>query len=126
MKKIVVLGSTGSIGVSTLEIVSAFPEQLSLVGLGVRENIDLLRHQIEEFSPRIVAVREPQKSDELRRLVGNKVEVFDSDDGFFRLAAMDEVDIVVSAMVGAAGLSPTLHAIQAGKRVALANKGRIP
>ncbi len=122
MKNIVVLGSTGSIGMSTLEVAAAFPDRLRVIGLGVRENIDLLRKQIEKFHPRLVAVSDRSKADELRAVVGDAVEVVDSLQGIIRIATMKDADVVVSAMVGAVGLTPTLEAIRTGKQIALANK----
>ncbi|MCX6338650.1 MAG: 1-deoxy-D-xylulose-5-phosphate reductoisomerase [Candidatus Aureabacteria bacterium] len=122
MKKIVVLGSTGSIGVSTLEVAAAFPDALRVVGLGARRNIAVLREQIERFHPLMVAVSDESKARELRDRVGGMVEVLGGEEGIARLARMEEADTVVSAIVGAVGLVPTLEAIRAGKGVALANK----
>jgi len=122
MKKIVVLGSTGSIGVSTLEVAAAFPDALRVVGLGARRNIAVLREQIERFHPLVVAVSDELKARELQGLVGGTVEVLAGEEGIARLARMGEADTVVSAIVGAVGLVPTLEAIRAGKEVALANK----
>ncbi|MCX6357494.1 MAG: 1-deoxy-D-xylulose-5-phosphate reductoisomerase [Candidatus Aureabacteria bacterium] len=122
MKRIVILGSTGSIGVSTLAVASAFPGELSVIGLGARSSVAALRSQIERHRPRAVAVADEAKSAELRGLVGRTTEVWAGEEGMRRLAAMPDADLVVSAMVGAAGLVPTIEAVRAGKRVALANK----
>jgi len=122
MKTIVVLGSTGSIGVSALEVAAAFPDALRVVGLGARRNIAVLREQIERFHPRMVAVSDESKARELRDRVGGTVEVLGGEEGIAKLARMGEADTVVSAIVGAVGLVPTLEAIRAGKQVALANK----
>jgi len=122
MKTIVVLGSTGSIGVSTLEVAAAFPDALRVVGLGARRNIGMLREQIERFRPRMVAVSDESRARELRDRVGDTVEVISGEEGIATLARMKEADAVVSAIVGAVGLVPTLEAIRAGKQVALANK----
>ena len=122
MRNIAVLGSTGSIGRSTLEVAEAFAGELRVVGLGVRRNIDLLREQIARFKPRLVAVSDSSKAEELRALMGDAVEVTDSQQGIIQLATMEDADIVVSAMVGAVGLEPTLSAVRARKQVALANK----
>ena len=122
MKTIVVLGSTGSIGVSALEVAAAFPDALRVVGLGARRNIAVLREQIERFHPRMVAVSDESKARELRDRVGGTVEVLGGEEGIAKLARMGEADTVVSAIVGAVGLVPTLEAIRAGKGVALANK----
>lgn len=122
MKNIVILGSTGSIGINTLEVAAVFPDRLRVVGLGVRENIGLLRKQIERFHPQIVAVSDPGRAKELRALLGGAVEVAESSEGIVRLATVRDADIIVSAMVGAAGLLPTFEAVKAGKCIALANK----
>lgn len=122
MKKIVVLGSTGSIGVSALEVAAAFPDALRVVGLGARRNIAVLREQIERFHPLVVAVSDESKARELRDRVGGTVEVLGGEEGIATLARMGGADTVVSAIVGAVGLVPTLEAIRAGKQVALANK----
>jgi len=122
MKTIVILGSTGSIGVNTLKVVEAFPGELRVVGLGVRRNIAALKEQIARFKPRLVAVEDEARAAELRAAVGGAVEVAGGREGMLRLASMPGADTVVSAMVGAAGVLPTLEAVRAGKRIALANK----
>lgn len=122
MKRIVILGSTGSIGVSALEVAAAFPSELRVVGLAARSNIKSLRGQIARFAPRCVAVSDEASARELRISAGGGVEVLAGTEGLASLAAMPEADLVVSAMVGAAGLLPTLAAIRAGKQIALANK----
>lgn len=122
MKKIVILGSTGSIGLSTLEVAAAFPGELRVVGLGARGNVAALRRQIERFHPRLVAVSDESKARELRERVAGGVEVLAGEGGMARLARMDGADTVVSAIVGAVGLAPTLEAIRAGREIALANK----
>jgi 1-deoxy-D-xylulose-5-phosphate reductoisomerase len=122
MKNIVILGSTGSIGASTLDVAASFPDELRVVGLGARRNVAALREQIERFRPLLVAVSDESKARELGEGVAGKVEVCSGDDGMVRLARMGEADTVVSAIVGAVGLVPTLEAIRAGKGIALANK----
>lgn len=122
MRTIVILGSTGSIGVNTLKVVEAFPGELRVAGLGVRRNIAALKEQIARFGPRLVAVEDEARAAELRAAVGGAVEVAGGREGMLRLAAMPGADTVVSAMVGAAGVLPTLEAARAGKRIALANK----
>ena len=122
MRTLAILGSTGSIGVNTLKVVEAFPEELRVAGLGVRGNIAALKEQIARFGPRLVAVGDEAKAGELLAAVGGGVEVTGGREAMLRLAAMPEADTVVSAMVGAAGVLPTLEAARAGKRIALANK----
>ncbi len=123
MKKIAVLGSTGSIGVSTLEIVKAFPEHYQVVALSAGNNIDLLQQQIDFFRPRIVSVVSEQDAERLTQsLKGIDVQICCGVEGMIRCATAPESEMVVAAVVGAAGLIPTLAAIKAGKDIALANK----
>lgn len=122
MKKIIVLGSTGSIGVNTLEVASAFPDFFSIEALSGNTNITLLAEQIKRFRPKVVAVSDRQKAKELRALINNNVEVLEGDEGLVTIASDMDYDIFVGAMVGFAGLPPTLEAIKRGKRIALANK----
>ena len=123
MKNIAVLGSTGSIGVNTLEIVRAFPERYQIVALSAGNNIELLQQQIEFFRPRIVSVVSEQDAEALTRsLKGVDVQICCGIEGLVRCATVPESEMVVVAVVGAAGLIPTLAAIKAGKDIALANK----
>ena len=123
MKRLAILGSTGSIGVNTLDIVRNFPERFEVVGLSAGANIQLLKKQILEFRPRMVAVLNQGLSESLRKeLPSTPVEIFDGVEGLIRVATHPEADQVVSAIVGAGGLIPTLSAVKAGKAVALANK----
>ncbi|MGO9375071.1 MAG: 1-deoxy-D-xylulose-5-phosphate reductoisomerase [Syntrophobacteraceae bacterium] len=125
-KKISILGSTGSIGRSTLEVIRQFPERFEIVALGAGFNAALLRDQILEFSPRLVSVMDTQVAFSLQNLLGGQSirypEILYGHDGYCKVAAFPEADMLVSAMVGAAGLLPTLSAIEAGKDIALANK----
>jgi len=123
MKQISILGSTGSIGESTLQIVSAHPDHFQVAGLSVAKNIDRLEKQIKEFQPQAVAVLDPNKAKELKsKLKGSSVKVLEGIEGIQQIAILTSVDTVVSGIVGAAGLLPTLSALKANKRVALANK----
>ncbi len=123
MKRLSILGSTGSIGVNTLQIVSQFPEQFEVVSLSAGLNIQLLKHQILQFRPKVVSVLNKELSDTLRRdLPDVPVEIVHGVEGLIRVAIHPEVDQVVSAIVGAVGLIPTLSAIKTGKTIALANK----
>lgn len=121
MKHISILGSTGSIGVQTLEIVAA-NEDLKVVGLTTNVNIDLLYEQILAFSPRVVAVMNEEKAMELKNRVGNKTQVLAGMEGLIAVATLSEAQVVVTAVVGMIGLQPTIKAIEAGKDIALANK----
>lgn len=122
MKKLLVIGSSGSIGLSTLEVVRSYPDSFRISGLSVNNNIDLLEEQIHEFSPNYVAVRDKEKADELKKRIGNKCRVLSGMEGLVELSAKGDYDIFVSALVGFAGLAPTIEAIKNGKRIALANK----
>ncbi|MFH1123684.1 MAG: 1-deoxy-D-xylulose-5-phosphate reductoisomerase, partial [Pseudomonadota bacterium] len=124
MRKIAVLGSTGSIGASSLRVIGANPGRYKVVALSAGRNIDLLAKQIERFEPSWVAMLEEETADTLRgRLKGHsKTVVFSGPEGFAHLATLKEVDTVISAIPGAAGLIPTYAAIKAGKDIALANK----
>jgi 1-deoxy-D-xylulose-5-phosphate reductoisomerase len=123
LKNISILGSTGSIGKQTLEVISQYPERFRVVGLSAGENIGLLLEQILAFRPEAVSVKDSKLAESLRsRLGGHPVEVLCGAEGTSEIASLDANDLVVSAMVGASGLVPTLSAVKAGKDVALANK----
>ena len=124
MRKVTVLGSTGSIGVSTLKVIESNPEEYKVFGLAAGRNIDLFAEQIERFRPAVVAISDEELANTLRdRLKMNPCpEIYFGPEGLIDLASLDEADIVLSAITGAAGLAPTHGAIQAGKDVALANK----
>ncbi|MBW1720754.1 MAG: 1-deoxy-D-xylulose-5-phosphate reductoisomerase [Deltaproteobacteria bacterium] len=123
MKNVALLGSTGSIGTSALGIIEQFPDRYRVVALSAGKNLDLLAFQIRKFKPRAVAVLEEADASSLReKIPGGLPYVFAGVEGFARLAALDEVDTVISAITGSAGLIPTFAAVEAGKNVALANK----
>lgn len=123
MKRIVILGSTGSIGASTLDVVSKFPDRFQIVGLAAGSNDQILEDQIRAFQPKVVALSSPDAAKRLRtRIQNTHVEVLEGEPGLCDVAQLPECDLVISAIVGGAGLKPTLSAIQASKPVALANK----
>jgi 1-deoxy-D-xylulose-5-phosphate reductoisomerase len=123
MKNLAILGSTGSIGVSTLEIVAAYPQRFRVVTLTAGNNLALLEEQIRRFKPLCVAVLTEDSVDRLRASLGPQApQILCCIEGLIACASHPEVDITVSAIVGAAGLVPTMAAIEAGKDVALANK----
>ena len=124
MKRLSILGSTGSIGVSTLELVDAHRDRFSVEALTAGSNLDLLKRQIEAFSPRLVAVLNDRMADELKGMLPatNRPEIMAGVEGMIAAATVAEADMVVAAIVGAAGLVPTAAAIKAGKEIALANK----
>jgi len=124
IKKLTVLGSTGSIGVNTLNIIRNNADKYNVVALAAGRNVDLLHKQIVEFEPQFVAVINETVAEKLQDLLGSSSgpEILYGSDGYRRVAAANEADMVVSALAGAAGLLPTLAAIEAGKDIALANK----
>ena len=124
-KALSILGSTGSIGVNTLEVIRQFPDRFCVAALAAGRNIALLLDQIREFQPRAVAVLDQAHATKLRRKLDNiphRPEILFGPDGYQVVATLPEVNMVVAAMVGAAGLVPTVAAIEAGKHIALANK----
>ncbi len=123
MKNISILGSTGSIGYQTLEVVSRFSDRFRVVGLAAGKNLGLLMEQIIRFRPKVVSVREEKDAARLlKELPYGSVEVLFGESGAEAVASYPEADLVVSSMVGAFGLKPTLSAIRARKDIALANK----
>ena len=123
MKRISILGCTGSIGTQALQVVDFLRDHLEVVGLAARSNVDLLEQQIEHFKPCMVALSDEASADLLRARVKSKdVKVLGGQDGVVQVATMPEADMIVSSIVGIAGLIPTLEAIKAGKNIALANK----
>ena len=122
MKKIAILGSTGSIGTQTLDIVSK-NEDLQVVGISAGQNISMLEEQIRLFQPRLAAVGDEEKAKELReRVRDTNCRVVGGKEGLLELAVMEEAEILVTAIVGMIGIRPTMEAIKAGKDIALANK----
>ncbi|MEF9840619.1 MAG: 1-deoxy-D-xylulose-5-phosphate reductoisomerase [Lachnospiraceae bacterium] len=122
MKKISILGSTGSIGTQTLEVVRE-NKDIQVLGLAAGSNILLLEKQIREFSPKLVAVWEEAKAKELREKVKDtNVRIVYGMDGLMEVSVMKEIEVLVTAIVGMIGIRPTMEAIKAGKHIALANK----
>lgn len=123
MKNLTILGSTGSIGVSTLEIVAEYPERFRVIALTAGKNLDLFARQIHQFSPRIAAVASQDDVTVLKNMCKDiDVEICGGTDALEYAATASETDMVVAAIVGAAGLAPTAAAVRAGKDIALANK----
>ena len=123
MKRVSILGSTGSIGVQTLKVIDLHRDRFTVAALSAGTNIGLLKAQIDRYHPRMAAVSDEHHAAELRTLlVGGDTEIVWGVDGYRAVAGMADADVVMSAIVGAAGLIPTLAAVEAGKRVALANK----
>lgn len=123
MKKIVILGSTGSIGTNALDIIAKFPDKFQAVGLTAGTNVEKLEEQIRTFSPAAAAMSDEAAAERLRaRCKGLTTTILSGADGLRQVATMPDADLVISAIVGGAGLVPTLAAIEAGKFIALANK----
>lgn len=121
-KKVVLLGSTGSIGTSTLEVARQLPERVELVGLAAHSSVEELAKQAREFGVRDVAIYNASKERELRSLLPGDVAVHVGEEGLCELASMDGADTVLVAIVGTAGLRPALAAIESGKDLAVASK----
>jgi 1-deoxy-D-xylulose-5-phosphate reductoisomerase len=122
MKTVVLLGSTGSIGTSTIKVAEDLPDRIRLVGLAAGNNAELLLEQTRKHGPRAISITDPAKAKELRKVLGSGVEVFSGTEGLMRLATLPGVDVVLIAIVGTAGLAPALAAIRAGKDIAVASK----
>lgn len=123
MKTIVILGSTGSIGTNTLDIVDRFPTEFRVAGLTAGSNDELLETQIRRFKPAMVALSDPAAAARLRqRCLDLSVEILEGREGLVQVASTSQAELVVSAIVGGAGLLPTLAAIRSKKHIALANK----
>ena len=119
-----ILGSTGSIGTSTLAVVQKYPDRFRVVGLAAGSNVELLAQQIETFLPDVVCLADGASCDRLARMLSGRVmpELLAGPEGLQKIATLAHADIVIQAISGAAGLLPTFSAVQAGKRIGLANK----
>lgn len=123
MKKIAILGSTGSIGTQTLDVVREHSDELQVVVLAAGSNKERLKEQIKEFHPKLVSLSDEKKAQELKEeLAGEQVEVVCGMEGLIEVAGADSADVVVTAVVGMMGILPTMEAIKKGKDIALANK----
>ena len=121
-KNVVLLGSTGSIGISTIKVVSDLPDRLRLVGLAAGNNASLLAQQARQLRPLAISLRDPVLARELQPALAPAIRVHSGPEGLIRLATLPEADIVLIAIVGTAGLQPALAAIRAGKDIAIASK----
>jgi len=119
---IALLGSTGSIGCSTLEVLSHLQDYFTVRSLSTNGNIDLLEEQIRRYHPGVVAVLDREKAEILRDRIGGITEVLSGEDGLLEICGRDDSDIVLNALVGFSGLRPTIRAIETGKDIAIANK----
>ncbi len=122
VKRVAILGSTGSIGVQALDVVSRFPDRFEVVGLAAGRNAARLAEQVRRFRPRLVAVADGAASRDLRALLPAGVEVLSGEEGAVAIASHPDVDFVLAAISGGAGLRSTAAAIEAGKTIGLANK----
>ncbi|MGD9181109.1 MAG: 1-deoxy-D-xylulose-5-phosphate reductoisomerase [Desulfobacterales bacterium] len=124
MKNLSILGSTGSIGCNALKIVEMFPKRFCVKALAAKNNITLLTEQIEQFAPDLAVVYDADCAKQMKNKLaaGTKVDILYGEDGYRTAASFHDVDMTIIAVVGAAGLMPTLAAIEAGKTIALANK----
>ncbi len=122
VRNIAILGSTGSIGQNSLEVIKNLEGRFRVTYLTTNKNIELLQKQVAQFRPRGVVVLDECNSSVLKKLLGNTVEVLTGEEGLLEIVKRDDVDMVVSALVGFAGLKPAIEAIKQRKAVALANK----
>src|SRR5262249_52923869 len=122
MKNVVLLGSTGSIGTSTIKVAEDLPDRIRLVGLAAGNNSKLLAEQTHKHRPEAISINDPAAANELLAGFGTSVKVHSGADGLLKLATLPSADIVLIAIVGTAGLQPALAAIRAGKDIAVASK----
>ncbi len=125
MKAITLLGSTGSIGTQTLDILKSHPEDFRLVGIAAGNNVELLAQQVRQFQPEIVAICNESKLAELKAAIADvapQPQILAGNEGVVEVARYGDAEAVITGIVGCAGLLPTLAAIEAGKDIALANK----
>lgn len=122
MKRVVLLGSTGSIGTSTCKVADDLPDRVQLVGLAAGTNAELLIEQAKRYRPRAVSIQDPAKVAQVRAALPPEIKVLSGPEGLLELATLEEADIVLIAIVGTAGLQPALAAIRAGRDIAVASK----
>jgi 1-deoxy-D-xylulose-5-phosphate reductoisomerase len=122
MKNVVLLGSTGSIGTSTVKVAEDLPDQIRLVGLAAGNNAERLLEQTRRHQPAVISISDPAKARELQNTLGTSCQVACGAEGLLKLATLPAADIVLIAIVGTAGLQPALAAIRAGKDIAVASK----
>ena len=122
MKKVFILGSTGSIGVNCLNVISKLKDDFEVTGLTVNSNTELLLEQIEKFNPGVIVVRDRNAANKISNTLPTGCKLFIGEEGLIKASTEAEYDIFMGAMVGFAGLAPTIEAVKRGKRIALANK----
>ena len=121
-KKVFILGSTGSIGVNTLDVIRLHRDSFEVVGITANRNVNLLKEQIEEFTPKFVAIRDEKSALQLKDSLAKDITLLIGEEGIISGTRDADYDILLSALVGFAGLQPTIEGIKRGKRIALANK----
>src|ERR1035437_8634986 len=122
MKNVVLLGSTGSIGTSTIKVADDLPDQIRLISLAAGGKSELLLEQTRKHKPSVISISDPAKAKELQDALGTSTQVYSGNEGLLKLATLPAADIVLIAIVGTAGLQPALAAIRAGKDIAVASK----
>ncbi len=122
LKKISLMGATGSIGTQTLDVIREHPEEFKLTAMSVGRNIEEARKMIEEFNPQLVSVQNKEDAELLTKELSTSIKVLYGEEGLVEVACHQEADILVNAVLGSVGLYPTLQAIEAGKMIAIANK----
>jgi 1-deoxy-D-xylulose-5-phosphate reductoisomerase len=125
MKKIVILGSTGSVGRQALQVVDEFPDKFKIIGLAAGSNVQLLAEQVKKYQPQYVSIGSKEDAALLQSLSKHKVEVFNGKEGLVNLAQIEDIDLILIAVSGINGLLPTLTALENKTTVALANKETI-
>jgi 1-deoxy-D-xylulose-5-phosphate reductoisomerase len=124
MKKVILLGSSGSIGESTCKVARALPEKMKLVGLGVAKSTDRMLEQAKEFGVKALAVSDPQAAEKVKSRLPQGTQFYPGAEGLARMVEETEADMVLVAIVGTAGLAPALAALRSGKDLAGAPKRR--
>ena len=122
MKRVVLLGCTGSIGTSSVKVINDLSDRLQVVGLGAGNNVKLLAEQTRSLHPKAVSIQSEENAELLKKELGSSTEVYCGEEGLIKLATMPEADIVLISIIGTTGLKPALAAIRAGKDIALASK----
>ncbi|MGM0851516.1 MAG: 1-deoxy-D-xylulose-5-phosphate reductoisomerase [Bacillota bacterium] len=122
MKKISLLGATGSIGTQTLDVIREHPEEFKLTAISVGRNIEEARKMILEFSPQLISVQRKEDAELLKKEMSSSVKVLYGEEGLVEVACHQDADLLVNAVLGSVGLHPTLQAIESGKMIAIANK----
>ena len=121
-KKVFILGSTGSIGVNTLDVIRLHPDKFEAEVLTINKNYDLLEEQINEFNPKLVVIRDEKAAKKFSKKIPKNIELLIGENGLVEATQKADYDILLSALVGFSGLAPTIEGIKRGKRIALANK----